>query len=142
MLLQEVRKEDEIYFVGPFWIISKSEYDINKGNFRLVGEKIPVDYEGNYLNGTSSRKGTTSHKKLWAEYALKYDNVPYNYFPRGRVRIVDGGIFIHLNSKTNTPRVINSIIEMYGLEKLTDINIEEDDLQQGDHYNFLLPKRA
>ena len=29
----EMRKEDDLYLVGPFWIIGKSVEEINKGNF-------------------------------------------------------------------------------------------------------------
>lgn len=88
------------------------------------------------MNG---RKGSTSHKILWNNYQNKYNNVDFNYFPRGRVRIVNGEVFIHLNSKVNNSRVVNSIVNFYALQKLqNNINIEEDDLLQGSHYNFLL----
>lgn len=139
MILKEVRKEYEIYFQGPFWIIADSQININKGKFEIIGEKIPVDFTGNYLNGMNGRKGSTSHKILWNNYQNKYNNVDFNYFPRGRVRIVNGEVFIHLNSKVNNPKVVNSIVNFYDLQKLqNNINIEEDDLLQGSHYNFLL----
>lgn len=138
MILVEKRKEDDIYFQGPFWIIANSQIDIQKGNFTLLSKLIPVDYNGNYLDDSKGTKGFTSHKKLWNEYQLKY-NVDYDYYPRGRVRVVGGEVFIHINSKVNTPKVINSIISEYGLNRLSDnINIEEDDLLQGSHYNFKL----
>ena len=31
----EVKKEDDFYFVGPFWIIGQSVEEINKGNFEF-----------------------------------------------------------------------------------------------------------
>ena len=137
--LDESRKEDEIYFQGPFWIIGDSQIEINKGNFEILDKLIPVDYNGNYLDTTPSTKGFTSHKKLWNDYKSKYNNVDYDYYPRGRVRIVNGEVFIHINSKMNTPKIINTIINKFGLQKLSDsINIEEDDLLQGSHYDFQL----
>ena len=140
--LNEVRKEDDLYFVGPFWIIAESEVAINKGQFKLIGETFPVDYQGDYQTNVSSRKGTTAHKQLWTNYVADYPDKSYKYFPRGRVRIVDGEVFIHLNSKMNNPYVVNAVVNMYGLSKLSDnINIEEDDLLQGNHYDFELPKR-
>lgn len=139
MELNEVRKEDDIYFQGPFWIIGDSQLLINRGQFTLVGKKIPVDYKGNYLSDVTSKKGATAHIKLWDEYKSQYNNVPYNYYPRGRVRVVSGTPFIHINSKTNNPRIINAVTQMYGLEKIADnISVEEDDLLQGSHYGFLL----
>lgn len=139
MVINEVRKEDELYFQGPFWIISESQIEINRGNFEIIGERIPVDYTGNYVNGLTGKKGVTAHKYIWDRYKSNYGNVEYNYFPRGRVRIVSGNVFIHLNSKVNTPRVINAIIKFYGLEKLSNtISVEEDDLIQGSHYEFYL----
>ena len=70
---------------------------------------------------------------------IEYE-VDFNYFPRGRVRIVSGEVFIHLNSKVNNPKVVNSVIQFYELNKLSSsVNIEEDDLLQGSHYDFLLP---
>ena len=139
MQLEEVRKEDDIYFQGPFWIVSDSQVNINKGKFQIIGEKIPVDFQGNYLNGLTGKKGSTSHKVLWNEYKSAFNEVDFNYFPRGRVRIVSGEVFIHLNSKVNNPKVVNAVIQFYELNKLSSsINIEEDDLLQGSHYDFLL----
>lgn len=140
MQLEEVRKEDDIYYQGPFWIVSDSQVNINKGKFQIIGEKIPVDFQGNYLNGLTGKKGSTSHKVLWNEYKNAFNQVDFNYFPRGRVRIVSGEVFIHLNSKVNNPKVVNSVIQFYELNKLSSsVNIEEDDLLQGSHYDFLLP---
>lgn len=139
MVLSEVRKEDDIYFQGPFWIISDSQLSINRGKFTIIGERMPVDYEGNYINGLTGKKGATSHKVLWKNYQTKFDNVPFNYYPRGRVRIVSGTPFIHLNSKVNLPKVVNSIISYYDLHKIaSSVEIEEDDILQGSHYDFQL----
>ena len=44
--LNEVRKEDDLYFIGPFWIIGKSVEDINNGNFSLICEKFLINWGG------------------------------------------------------------------------------------------------
>ena len=45
-ILNEVRKEDDLYYTGAFWIVADSFSDIIKGNFRIVGNKILTDYNG------------------------------------------------------------------------------------------------
>ncbi len=136
-----VRKEDDLYYEGPFWIIADSVREIYQGKFKLVGKRVPVDYKGNYIDETLKMKGATSHRKLWKEsgYSKWNGTYEYDYFPRGRVRIHDGEVYVHINSKMNTPRIINAIVKEYNLYKFgNDINIEEDDLLQGSHYEFLL----
>ena len=137
--INEVRKEDDFYFQGPFWIFAKSQEDIQKGVFSIEGEKIQVDYQGNYSNSQLSRKGSTSHSSLWAKYCDESGR-NYTYYPRGRVRIVNGKVYIHLNSKVHTPRVVNAIVDFYELGnfKNSEINIEHDDELQGSHYDFEL----
>ena len=137
MRLEEVRKEDDVYYQGPFWIIGDSVIEILRGNFSLIGEKYPVSYEGKSFEITMS-KNAQSHKNTWKrEYASKYDNVPYNYFPRGRVTVYQGIAFIHLHSLMNTPSIVNKVIQMYELNKL-QCEIELNDEVQGSHYDFLL----
>lgn len=137
MVLNEVRKEDDIYYQGPFWIVGDSVVEILRGNFSLVGEKYPVDYEGRSLEVEVS-KNAQSHKNTWKrEYASKYKNLPYNYFPRGRVTVYQGLAFIHLHSLMNTPAIVNKIIQMYELNKL-QCEVELNDEIQGAHYDFLL----
>ena len=63
--------------------------------------------------------------------------VSFDYYPRGRVSIYEGTAFIHLNSKCNTPKIVDAIIKEYGLYKL-EIEIEFNDDIQGSHYNFSL----
>ena len=138
--LNEVRKEDDLYYCGPFWIIGNSVKDIFKGNFNIIGEKIAVNFKGDYLDSTLKRKGSTSHSALWQKYEKDFGNKSYTYFPRGRVRLYDGEVYIHINSKMNTPKVIDAIIKFYNLQKFSqeNINIEHDDELQGSHYNFEL----
>lgn len=138
-ILTEVRKEDDLYNIGPFWIVSHSLKSILTNNFEIKGIKIPVDYNGNYTNEFLRKKSSTSHNKIWTQIDKVNKSSGYTYYPRGRVRIVNGEVFIHLNSKVNTPQVINKIIEFYNLQKLSkNVSIEEDDLIQGSHYNFEL----
>lgn len=137
--LTETRKEDDIYYQGPFWIFAESQQKIQEGVFEIKGEKIPVDYEGNYLITGLIRKGSTSHSSLWSKYQ-DAPNRNYTYYPRGRVRIVQGKVYIHLNSKVHTPRVVNAIVDFYGLSRFSapEISVEHDDELQGSHYDFEL----
>ena len=137
--LDESRKEYDIYFKGPFWIIADSVRDIVRGNFKLETIKTACTYDGTVIDKSFKRRADT-HKKIW-ENSLqnKYNNVPYNYYPRGRVGIYEanGVAYIFLNSQFNNPFVIDAIVKKYGLEKL-DIEVELNDVEQGSHYDFLL----
>lgn len=132
-----VRKEDNQYFQGPFWIIADSVKDIHRGKFCLIGEKYLSNYSGEYLD-TSLSKSNRTHKKIWDnKLSPNYNFVPYNYYPRGRVAIYEGTAFIHINSKCNIPSLIDRVIDEYELDGL-EIEIDLNDIYQGSHYDFLL----
>lgn len=131
------RKEDELYYQGPFWIIAESVKDIHRGKFKLIGSKYECDYNGDYFKEGVSKSQRT-HKKIWqTEYQIQFPDRDYMFYPRGRVSVYDGTAFIHLNSKCNIPSVIDSVISEYGIEKL-EIEVDLNDTYQGSHYDFQL----
>lgn len=133
-VLNETRKEDDLYFQGAFWIKADSFKDIMHNNFDLIiGSKILSDYSGNYVDEIQS-KNSLSHKNLWNNVS---DGHSWTYYPRGRVAIYNGTAYIHLNSKCNTPEIIDRITKEYNLDKL-DIDIDLNDTYQGSHYDFEL----
>lgn len=134
-ILKEVRRQDDLYYQGAFWIRGNSVLDIKRGNFQIDGIQIPSDYEGHVT--TSKSKNSLSHKNLWKEFNKENENVSFNYYPRGRVAIYKGKAVIHINSLFNQPDIIDAIIDKYSLDKL-DIEIECNDIIQGSHYDFLL----
>ena len=136
MKIYATRKEDELYYQGPFWLIADTFKDIHRGKFELIGIQLPCDYEGNYI-GPAGSKSSKTHRKLWEEYRSRYNDVDYTYYPRGRVAVYDGTAFIHLNSKCNIPSVIDAITETYHLDKL-EIELDFNDTYQGSHYDFQL----
>ena len=48
--LQEVRKEDDSYYQGAFWIIGDSMQDIKNGVYHLCCHKILSNYSGMYID--------------------------------------------------------------------------------------------
>lgn len=102
------RKEDDVYYQGPFWIIADTFKDIHRGKFELVGEKYLCNYSGEYVTNSTS-KAQKTHKNIWDKISAEYDDVDYTYYPRGRVAIYEGAAFIHINSKCNIPSVIDTI---------------------------------
>ena len=143
--LREIRKENDLYYQGAFWIEADSVIDIFRGNFSLIGIKLESDYNGNYLNLQRSKSSLT-HSRIWKEllnnlsnidFTHKYKDEDYTYLPRGRVSIYNGIAFIHLNSKMNIPKVINKIVDEYNLHKL-ELEIDLNDEYQGSHYDFTL----
>lgn len=131
-----VRKEDEVYYQGAFWIVGDSVRDIKRGNFEIVGIQITSDYKGNYLEAIPSKSGLT-HKSLWnRQFKWKINpKVDYDYYPRGRVFIHNGHVWINLHSLFNQPDVIDTVVEMYNLHKL-DLDLDLKDTYQGSHYDF------
>lgn len=62
-----------------------------------------VDYNENYIQEELRKSGSTAHRKLWRtdKYNQWNKDFEYDYFPRGRVRINYGDVYIHLNPKMN-----------------------------------------
>ena len=137
-ILKEVRKEDNMYFQGPFWLVASEFRDILRGKFELVAERFICDYNGLDLSNIS--KNSQRHKALWnnkVKFELNCKDKEFDYYPRGRVSIYKGTAFIHLNSLCNTPAIIDRVVNVYELDKL-EIEIELNDEIQGSHYDFKL----
>ena len=135
--LVEVKKEDDVYFQGAFWIKGDSVKDIIRGNFELICEKRLCDFNGKDVNILASKNSLT-HKNLWKnEFGAQHGNKSFDYYPRGRVSIYKGTAFIHIHSILHTPAIVDAIINEYGIDKL-DVEVERNDLLQGSHYDFLL----
>ncbi len=134
-ILYETRKEDQLYFQGPFWIIADSFIDIHRNKFSLECKKVLSDYEGNIVDDTS--KNSVTHKNWWKNNLQDKYNQDFDYYPRGRVAIYNGIAFIHINSKCNINFVIDKIVNEYELSGL-EIEVECNDEYQGSHYDFRL----
>lgn len=138
MQVAEVRKEDNFYFKGPFWVIADSVHSILMGDYELLCEKELCTYEGKLNRSRPERKEQT-HEQVWKRFQSKYGSgdFPYNYFPRGRVEIYQGQAYINLNSLLNTPKIVNDILKEYQISDLNYHVFAIDELQ-GEHYNFEL----
>lgn len=139
-----VRKEDDIYYNTVFWIVAPTIRDIlankrdenGKPKWEMVGLTFEVNYEGEYLDPIN--KNDLTHKRIWAkEYANKYGQSDYTYYPRGRVNINNGVGYVNLNSKMNCPHIIDAIIEESNIGKL-ELELNFNDTCQGSHYDFKL----
>ena len=138
--LNEVRKEDDLYFSGAFWIVADSFKDILlNNNIKIVGEQIATNYDGSYAQVIPSLRGLT-HKRLWAdkfqsELTCSFE---YNYYPRGRVGIHKGLAYINLPVECiNAPHLIDLIRRFYGIEKL-EYEVIPQDSSKMDNYMFEL----
>lgn len=135
-----VRKDENLYFQGPFWIIADSFKDILKGDHTLKCYKFLSDYHGKYSEPLKPSKNVATHKYIWNN-TLKNElssSQPFNFYPRGRVSIHEGDAWIHLNSDCNIPGLIDKIITEYQISAL-DIELDFNDTNQGSHYDYLLP---
>lgn len=134
-ILKEVRKEDNNYFEGSFWIIADSVDKLLCGYFNIIGQKELTTYEG--IRNRDRNVKLLTHKQLWNSYKKNYNNVCYDYYPRGRVSVYNGKAYININSICNTPKVIDSILSFYCIRDL-DYEISYNDINQGSHYDFQL----
>lgn len=134
-ILKEVRKEDNNYFEGSFWIIADSVDKLLCGYFNIIGQKELTTYEG--IRNRDRNVKLLTHKQLWDSYKKNYNNVYYDYYPRGRVSVYNGKAYININSICNTPKVIDSILSFYCIRDL-DYEISYNDINQGSHYDFKL----
>jgi len=138
----EVRKEDDLYLVGPFWLVADSLKELLNCNFKLLNEKFLVDYQGNYVNRVPRSQFT--HKGIWeTKYKGKYNQVSFDYYPRGRVSYdrEENVICVNIPSRLKAIQnhIVNVLAKEYGF-KAPDIKIRyTDPTQQGQvHYNFTL----
>lgn len=139
-----VRKEDDIYYNTVFWIVAPTIRDIlankkdEQGNpkWELVGQAFPVTYEGDYIDKVN--KNDLTHKRIWSkEYANKYEQSDYMYYPRGRVNVSNGIAYVNINSNMNCPHMIDAIIQEANIEKL-ELELDFNDTYQGSHYGYKL----
>ena len=134
----EVRKEDNLYLVGPFWIIADSLSSLNSGNFEIIAKKFLVDYDGNYDKAVTRPEFT--HKGIQEkEYQSLYPNKAYDYFPRGRVSwdAKDKKIWVNIPRGLNEKAVLPEIAKIYDFDLSLAI-IKYTDPASGNHYSFRL----
>lgn len=138
-ILHEVRKEDDYYYQGAFWIIGDSVEDILNGNYHLRCHEMLSDFYGNILDPIESKR-SLSHQRLWnSKYKdLEHSDKPFNYYPRGRVGISNGIAYINLIEDCDTPKIIADIINEYEIGKLTIKKELVNEFSDGGHRAHLL----
>lgn len=139
--LNETKKEDDLYFNGCFWVIADSFEDIIHNKYTLLCNKYLVDFSGNEVSPTP--KNSKTHFSVWENnFKSQYPGKSYTYYPRGRVNIYNGKVYINLNSKLMlNPTILDNIYKEYQLQNFkwgTDIETAGIDLIQGNHYDFEL----
>ena len=134
-ILTETRKEDNLYFAGPFWIIGNSLDEINKGNFEIIEEKYLVSYDGKPL--LPILKSQATHQAIWeSKYKNKF-GVPYNYFPRGRVVFQNGNLYLNIPEGLSVDAIQDRLLKEFDYKREFD-KVFYKDPTTGGHYNFLL----
>ena len=143
-VLNEIRKEDDNYFCGPFWIIANSFGDILGGNFQLESIKYLCDFSGNLINDETSKSQKT-HEKIWKSLKPKYNGVGWKYYPRGRVMILpiygDNKTFkfydvtVYIDKCIDTPEIRDYIEDEFRLYlKTCKVSYEGQLGLDGSHY--------
>lgn len=135
MKLEETRKEDDLYFVGPLWILGTSLNEINDGKFVLLTEKFLVDYEGKPVS--KAPRSQYTHKGIWDSQYKKEFGTEYNYCPRGRVGQKQSEAYLNIPNGLNKEVIIPKIKREYDIKKDFAL-IKDTDPTTGNHYSFLL----
>ena len=133
--LTEVRKEDDKYLIGPFWIIGESLAAINLGNLEIIAEQFLINWDGEQEQRVPRSEFT--HKGIWeSKYKSKY-KVAYNYYPRGRVSFNSNTkkFYINIPKGLNEELVLPIILNRYGI-KADKVKVKYTDPTSGDHYSF------
>ena len=132
-------KEDSQLYKGIFWITDSDNIYSNQLYFQ-----IPCDTNGNILAdidiGMSSKSTLNfNHEKVWNQLEKKYTgNLPYNYYPRGRVEINNGKAIIYLSPWINNQEVIDFIKDKYNLTVYNGIKSVRAISDGSEHYKCYL----
>lgn len=106
-------------FKGVFWIID--------------GKLYSFPFDGTQTDGIAKSGDTYNHKKLWEFVKPKGCNKPYNYYPRGRVEIMNKGkSVIYMNANIDS-FYIKSVKNDF--EILADVCVRYD---YSEHYRCFL----
>ena len=125
--------EDSQLYKGIFWIPNIENPDKN------YCFKIDCDNDGNAQHSEyelNAKSGDTyNHKALWAKLPKSMtNNLPYNYYPRGRVEIANGTAKIFLNGYIYDSYVIDFLIDEFNLTKHNGISKVKTIVDNSQHY--------
>lgn len=135
MKLNEVRKEDDLYFEGPFWIISPSMEELNRGNFTILSNQYLVDFYGKPVLPLTRYQST--HEYIWnSKYKDSFGVHPYNYYPRGRVVFKDGKVYLNIPNGLPDDLIKKEIARKFDYDEFD--NVFYKDPTSGNHYTFEL----
>lgn len=135
MKLNEVRKEDDLYFEGPFWIISPSMEELNKGNFTILSNQYLVDFYGKPVLPLPRYQST--HEYIWnSKYKDSFGVHPYNYYPRGRVVFKEGKVYLNIPKGLPDDLIKKEVARKFDYDEFD--NVFYKDPTSGNHYTFEL----
>lgn len=135
MKLNEVRKEDDLYFEGPFWIISPSMEELNKGNFTILSNQYLVDFYGKLVLPLTRYQST--HEYIWnSKYKDSFGVHPYNYYPRGRVVFKEGKVYLNIPKGLPDDLIKKEVARKFDYDEFD--NVFYKDPTSGNHYTFEL----
>lgn len=135
MGVNEVRKEDDLYFEGPFWIISLSMEELNKGNFTILSNQYLVDFYGKPVLPLTRYQST--HEYIWnSKYKDSFGIHPYNYYPRGRVVFKEGKVYLNIPKGLPDDLIKKEVARKFDYDEFD--NVFYKDPTSGNHYTFEL----
>lgn len=132
--------EDRELYQGIFWIVDLDSIYNNEDYCFL----IPSDSNGNVINDLgldlNAKSGTTfNHERVWKSLDSNLtNNKPFNYYPRGRVQIVNNKAVVYLNPNINFDEVQKFIEDEFNLTPFNGIKSIRYISDGSDHYKCYL----
>ena len=107
-----------------------------RGVFWLIdGEIMSVVYDGNHQEGVAKSGETYNHRLLWEHVKPKGCNVPFDYYPRGRVDVTNKGKpVIYMNPNIDISHIAK-IVADFGLSEQPVVRIDSSE-----HYKCYLDR--
>ena len=108
-------------YKGIFWITN-----IEEPSSELCFS-IPCDSNGNIVGDTkyqinAKSKTTYNHENLWKQLPSNLtNNKPFNYYPRGRVEIINGKAVIYANPILCIDEIKKILISTFNLNEFNGI---------------------
>lgn len=107
--------------------------EASRGVFWVIEDKLfAFPFIENSTQGLAKSGLTYNHKKLWEKLGLK-TNIPYNYYPRGRVEFNNKGKSIIWMNPNISDSCIPEIKIEFGLREEPKINYDNSE-----HYKCYL----
>lgn len=139
VIMNKINEDSQLY-KGIFWITDLDNISNNELYFQ-----IPVDFLGNIdpsvdrIRLNSKNNDNYNHKNMWNDLSSRQThNKSFDYYPRGRVEIMNGKAVIYANPNICTSEVVDWIKDRFNLTNHNGIKSVKVMPDHSEHYKCYL----